>query len=516
MFCRVHSGAIHGIEGIQIEVEVDLSDGLPSLNMVGMLSAEIKESSERVRTALKNSKFTIPPKRITINLSPANIRKQGTLYDLPIAVGILTSMGYIKKENLEQVFIVGELSLDGKVNPIKGVLPLVYAARQAEISCCIVPKKNAKEGAAVDQIRVIGVNSLLEVLTVLKNPEAFQGEEGVCFDEEKMQSVSEEVDFSEVSGQEALKRAAQIAAAGMHNLLMMGAPGSGKTMIARRIPTILPPMTWEESIELTKIYSVAGLLSDKNPLVVKRPFRAPHHTISASSLAGGGTIPKPGEVSLSNYGVLFLDELPEFSKTVLEVLRQPMEDRKILVSRVHGSYEFPTNFMLVAAMNCCGCGYYPDRNRCNCKETQVARYLGRISRPLLDRIDICMEVSSIEYTDIRGQKKKKFSKGEDSKTMRERVMRAREVQRIRYQGEKINTNSELSASQIQCYCKIDTAGEVLLEQAFARLKLTARGYNRILKVARTIADLDGEEQITRRHLSEAICYRSTNIQEWRR
>lgn len=353
MFCRVHSGAIHGIEGIQIEVEVDLSDGLPSLNMVGMLSAEIKESSERVRTALKNSKFTIPPKRITINLSPANIRKQGTLYDLPIAVGILTSMGYIKKENLEQVFIVGELSLDGKVNPIKGVLPLVYAARQAEISCCIVPKKNAKEGAAVDQIRVIGVNSLLEVLTVLKNPEAFQGEEGVCFDGEKMQSVSEEVDFSEVSGQEALKRAAQIAAAGMHNLLMMGAPGSGKTMIARRIPTILPPMTWEESIELTKIYSVAGLLSDKNPLVVKRPFRAPHHTISASSLAGGGTIPKPGEVSLSNYGVLFLDELPEFSKTVLEVLRQPMEDRKILVSRVHGSYEFPTNFMLVAAMNPC-------------------------------------------------------------------------------------------------------------------------------------------------------------------
>ena len=263
---------------------------------------------------------------------------------------------------------------------------------------------------------------------------------------------------------------------------------------------------------------MAGLLSDKNPLIVKRPFRAPHHTISASSLAGGGIIPKPGEISLSNYGVLFLDELPEFSKTVLEVLRQPMEDRKILLSRVHGCYEFPTNFMLVAAMNPCNCGYYPDRNRCNCKETQVARYLGRISRPLLDRIDICMEVSGVEYTDIRGkQKKNKLClKGEDSKTMRERVVYAREVQRIRYQSEKIHTNSELSASLIQRYCKTDSAGEALLEQAFTHLKLTARGYNRILKVARTIADLDGEEQITGRHLSEAICYRSTNIQEWKR
>lgn len=349
MFCRVHSGAIHGIEGIPIEVEVDLSDGLPSLNMVGMLAAEIKESSERIRTALKNSCFFIPPKRVTVNLSPANIRKQGTFYDLPIAVGILSNMGYIKKESLEKVLIIGELSLDGRINSVKGILPIVYAAKQANLSYCIVPKENAKEGAVVEQIKVIGVHCLKEVQKVLENPEQFQPEKMEDFNSRTERK--EKVDFSEVNGQEALKRAVQIAAAGMHNFLMIGPPGSGKTMIARRIPTILPPITLEESIEITKIYSVAGLLSKQQPFIMERPFRAPHHTITASSLVGGGTIPRPGEISLSNYGVLFLDELPEFSKTVLEVLRQPMEDRKVIVSRVYGSYEFPTNFMLVAAMN---------------------------------------------------------------------------------------------------------------------------------------------------------------------
>lgn len=516
MFCRVHSGAIHGVEGIQIEVEVDLSNGLPSLNMVGMLSAEIKESSERVRTALKNSQFVVPPKRITVNLSPANIRKQGTLYDLPIAVGILTGMGYIRKENLEHILIIGELSLDGKVNPVKGVLPIVYAAKQAGISCCIVPKRNAREGAIIDQIKVIGVTSLEEVLQILKNPEKFQAEKTDDQIWKHTQMLQEEVDFLEVSGQEAIKRAVQIAAAGMHNLLMIGPPGSGKTMIARRIPTILPPLTLEESIEITKIYSVAGLLSDQNPLVVKRPFRAPHHTITASSLAGGGIIPKPGEISLSSYGVLFLDELPEFSKAALEVLRQPMEDRKVMVSRVSGSYEFSTHFMLVAAMNPCRCGYYPDRNRCNCKESEVSRYLDRISRPLLDRIDICMEVSCMEYVDMKKLEKKRYEKREDSKTMRERVIRARKVQEKRYRQEGITTNSELSVFQIQQYCQMDKEGEKLLEQAFAYLKLTTRGYNRILKVARTIADLDGDEQICGHHLSEAICYRSTDIREWKK
>lgn len=303
MFCRIHSGAIHGIEGIQIEVEVDISEGLPSLNMVGMLSAEIKESSERVRTALKNSEFSIPPKRITVNLSPADIRKQGTLYDLPIAVGILAGMGYIEREKLEKILIVGELSLNGRVNAVKGVLPIVYAAKKAGIPWCIVPKENAREGAVIDEVKIIGVSSLKEVLKILKMPEEAQTEKSDYKEWERVQDGQSEVDFSEVNGQEALKRAVQIAAAGMHNVLMIGPPGSGKTMIARRIPTILPPMTLEECIEITKIYSVAGCLSAKNPLIVKRPFRAPHHTISASSLAGGGTIPKPGEISLSNYGV---------------------------------------------------------------------------------------------------------------------------------------------------------------------------------------------------------------------
>ncbi len=510
MFCRVHSGAIHGIEGIPIEVEVDLSDGLPSLNMVGMLAAEIKESSERIRTALKNSCFFIPPKRVTVNLSPANIRKQGTFYDLPIAVGILSNMGYIKKESLEKVLIIGELSLDGRINSVKGILPIVYAAKQANLSYCIVPKENAKEGAVVEQIKVIGVHCLKEVQKVLENPEQFQPEKMEDFNSRTERK--EKVDFSEVNGQEALKRAVQIAAAGMHNFLMIGPPGSGKTMIARRIPTILPPMTLEESIEITKIYSVAGLLSKQQPFIMERPFRAPHHTITASSLVGGGTIPRPGEISLSNYGVLFLDELPEFSKTVLEVLRQPMEDRKVIVSRVYGSYEFPTNFMLVAAMNPCNCGYYPDRNRCNCKETEVLRYLGRISRPLLDRIDICMEVSQIEYADMRrGEKARIKLKNEDSNTMQRRVIQARERQKIRYRDEKIFSNSELSNAQIQKYCKIDLAGEHLLEQAFSRFNLTARGVHRILKVARTIADLEEKEEITRQHLSEAICYRSVAI-----
>ena len=507
MFSSVLSASIQGMEICPIQVEADLSDGLPSFSMVGYVSSQVKEAQERVRTAMKNTGLSLPPKRITVNLAPADIRKEGAGYDLPIASAILSAAGRIPCESLQGILIIGEVSLSGKCNPVIGVLPVVRKARELGCHTCILPFENLQEGSMVPDIRVIGVRSLAQMRDVLLGKQ--KGERGKFHgDITKRQRYS--ADFREVQGQEGAKRAAEIAASGFHNLLLIGAPGTGKSMVAKRVPGIMPFLSEAESLEVSQIYSIAGLLSEEFPMMMRRPFRAPHHTASAQALAGGGKNPKPGEVTLAHRGVLFLDEMPEFSKRSLEILRQPLEDGYIRLSRVHGTYCFPADFLLLAAMNPCPCGYYPDMNRCTCSPAEIGGYLKRISQPLLDRIDLCAEAAPISYQALSSP-----SEQEGSAQIRQRVEKAVRIQKERYEGTTLCFNADLTPRGIEQYCEVSSQGRELLGKAYDRLKISARAYHRILKVARTIADLEESRMIQREHLEEAIGYRSLDKKYWR-
>ena len=507
MYSNIKTCILQGLNGYIVEVETDLSRGLPMFNIVGLPDISIKESKERVRTAIKNSGFEFPLSRITVNLAPVNLKKEGSQLDLAIAVGILHAMGLIRDFDFENTTFIGELTLDGRINPIDGALPIVISLRDYNVKRCFVPFGNRDEAAIVEDVEIIPVKDLNEVVDYLNGSikiEPYKDHNSWSYKEEVY-----DIDFSDIKGQEGLKRALEVAAAGSHNILIIGPPGAGKTMAARRISTILPRLTFEEAIETTKIYSVAGLLKT-NALITRRPFRSPHHTSSAVSLIGGGRVPKPGEVSLAHNGVLFLDEIPEFKKNVLEVLRQPMEDGAVTISRANATLTYPSKFMLVASMNPCPCGYYGDPyHECSCSQNAIDRYLSKLSSPLLDRIDIHMEVQPVNYADL-----KEVKKGETSKDIRERVDRARQIQLDRYKKENIFSNSQLSPKNIKKYCKLSKEAEIIMEQAFKKYRFSARTYNKILKVSRTIADLDGEDIILEKHVLEAVRYRSIDRQYW--
>jgi len=508
MFAKAISGALLGLEASLVEVQCDVARGLPSFVIVGLPDKEVQESRERIRSAIKNTGYEFPAKRITANLAPADVRKEGVGLDLPLALAILRATGQVEGEPLDDRLFLGELSLNGELRPVKGVLPIALAAHEAGLRKVIVPAANAMEAAVIEGLEVIPLRSLQEAIALLRGElevQPFQFDREGYFKAEGLPGP----DMSEIHGQEQAKRALEIAAAGGHNLLMVGPPGSGKSMLARRLPTILPPLSFEEAIEVTKIYSVMGLLSPTEPLVRQRPFRAPHHTISYAGMVGGGHgLPKPGEISLAHHGVLFLDELPEFSRDVLEALRQPLEDRQITISRAVTAVTFPASFTLVAAMNPCQCTRRDARGDCICTPQEVRRYWRKISGPFLDRIDIFIEVPRLTKEELMGK-----PTGEPSAAIRARVERARQVQRERFAGTMIFTNAQMGAREVERFCRLSEAGEALLAQAVERFALSARAYHRILKVARTIADLDRAEQIREEHLAEAIQYRSADLYE---
>ncbi|MCD6220346.1 YifB family Mg chelatase-like AAA ATPase [Candidatus Calescamantes bacterium] len=507
MLAKLHSASLLGIEAYPVEIEVDVSSGLPAVNIVGLPDTAVKEARERVKSALKNSGFSFPDNRVTVNLAPADIKKEGAGFDLPIALGILGAMRVIKPETLPQYLFIGELALDGSIRHSRGVLPITLLSRRMGKSI-VVPHSNAKEAGIVEGCDVFPVRNLRECVDFLKGERKFSPIT-VNLEELYSESPSYEVDFSEVRGQDSTKRAVEVAVAGGHNILMIGPPGSGKTMLAVRIPTIMPELSLEESLEVTKIHSIAGLLPPDKPLLTLRPFRAPHHTISDVALIGGGQSPHPGEISLAHHGVLFLDELPEFNRNVLESLRQPLEARKVTVSRASGSFTFPANFLLVGAMNPCPCGNFthPDKE-CRCTPREIQRYISRISGPLLDRIDIHIEVPPLRAGEFSGPP------SEDSLTIRERIKRAREIQLKRFKGRKIFTNAQMGNRDIEKYCRLKEDGKRLLQSAIDNMGLSGRAYHRILKVSRTIADLEGKETIEDSHVAEAIQYRSLDRSLW--